>query len=136
MNAYKSSCRVLVKNLHDYCEASDQIDNLEKSTLFFSANTRLNVRDLVNTILGIGGFNDSGRYFGIPSVWGKTKYQAYIRDRMIKKIQGWSRSFVSQAGREVMIKSVINAIPTFSMMCIKLPIKTCKEFDSLISNFW
>lgn len=35
-----------------------------------------------------------------------------------------------------MIKAVVNAIPTFPMLCFKFSIKSCEDLDSLVSNFW
>ena len=43
---------------------------------------------------------------------------------------------LSQAGREVLIKSVIQAIPTFAMSCFKLPITLCPEIEALVRKFW
>ena len=35
-----------------------------------------------------------------------------------------------------MINAVVNAIPIYPMNCFKFPSQTCKELNSLISNFW
>ena len=43
---------------------------------------------------------------------------------------------LSQAGREVLIKSVIQAIPTYTMSCFKLPSTLCHEIETLIRKFW
>ena len=43
----------------------------------------------------------------------------------------------SQTGREVLLKSVIQAIPTFTMGCFKLPLGLCNEIEALIKKkFW
>ena len=64
----------LIFNL--YCEASGQSPNLDKSTIVFSNNTTLEVKDEVCQILGIPVAADQGKYLGIPNVWGKTKNHA------------------------------------------------------------
>ena len=43
---------------------------------------------------------------------------------------------LSQAGREVLLKVVIQAIPTYTMGCFKLPIGLCNEIEVLIKKFW
>ena len=35
-----------------------------------------------------------------------------------------------------MIKAVVNVIPMYPMNCFKFPIKTCKELNRMVSNFW
>ena len=43
---------------------------------------------------------------------------------------------MSQADREVLIKSVIQAIPTYTMSCFKLPKGLVKDLEGLIRKFW
>ena len=43
---------------------------------------------------------------------------------------------LSIGGKEVLIKSVTQAIPTYSMSCFMLPRGLCQHIDSLIRNFW
>jgi len=53
-----------------------------------------------------------------------------------KKLQGWEGKLLSQARREVFIKSVIQAIPSFAMGCFKIPIGLCNKIEVLIRKFW
>jgi hypothetical protein len=39
-------------------------------------------------------------------------------------------------GKEVLIKSVVQEIPTFSMSCFKLPRGLCSHINGLIRKFW
>ena len=43
---------------------------------------------------------------------------------------------LSQASREVLIKAVAQALPTYTMSCFKLPITLCHEIATLISRFF
>lgn len=36
----------------------------------------------------------------------------YLRDRLWRKIQGWTGKHLSKAGKEIMVKSVAQAFPT------------------------
>ncbi|XP_030949032.1 uncharacterized protein LOC115972957 [Quercus lobata] len=40
------------------------------------------------------------------------------------------------AGREILIKAVVQATPMYTMNCFKLPDSLCNELNSLIRNFW
>ena len=46
---------------------------------------------------------------------GKKASFNYIKERVWRKLQDWDGKLLSQAGREVLIKAVIQAIPTFAM---------------------
>ena len=50
--------------------------------------------------------------------------------------QGWESKLLSQEGREVLIKAIIQAIPTFSMGCFKIPLGLCHEIEAMIKKIW
>ncbi len=52
------------------------------------------------------------------------------------KLKGWKEKILSQAGREILIKVVALAIPTYTMSCFKLPARLCKELEAMIRRFW
>lgn len=74
---------------------------------------------------------------GLPVLWDRSRVEAlaFVRDKVRSKVQGWKQEFLSHAGKEVLIKTVANAIPTFPMMCFMFPKKTCQDLDNMISNF-
>jgi hypothetical protein len=38
-----------------------------------------------------------------------------IQSRVRKKVDGWKEKFISQAGKEILLKAVVQAIPTYSI---------------------
>jgi len=38
-----------------------------------------------------------------------------IKEKVMNRLQNWKVNFLSQAGKEVLLKAVVQAIPTFSM---------------------
>ena len=54
---------------------------------------------------------------------------------MWNKLQGWKVQLLSQAGREVMLKDVVQAISTFAISSFRLPISLCHEIEIMIWKF-
>lgn len=88
--------------------------------------------------VGVPIMEINSKYLGLPSIWGHSKGQAlnFIIDRVRSKLSGWKQNFISQAGRKVLIKAVVRAVPSFAMACFALPSFFCKKLSSLVLNFW
>lgn len=52
------------------------------------------------------------------------------------KLQGWKTKFLSHAGRKILLKAVVQAIPTYAMACFLFPNNLCESMNSMMSNFW
>ncbi|XP_040987655.1 uncharacterized mitochondrial protein AtMg00310-like [Juglans microcarpa x Juglans regia] len=78
------------------------------------------------------------KHLGLPSVIGRSKVTAFqhIVEKVCRKLENWKVKFLSQAGKEILIKVVVQAIPTYSMNVFLLPRTLCNKLNSLISNFW
>ena len=124
--------------LSTYEEASGQKINKNKTTVFFNKSTKEDTRESIKGILGVQEINHYEKYLGLPSLVGRGKKASfnYIKERVWQKLQGWESKLLSQAGREVLLKSVIQAIPTYAMSCFKLPIGLCHEIEGLMKRFW
>lgn len=55
---------------------------------------------------------------------------------MKERTKNWHQKFLSEGGKEVLLKSVALAMPTYAKSCFKLHISTCHEIDSMLSQFW
>lgn len=62
----------------------------------------------------------------------KKKSFSIIKERIWKKLKRWKEKLLSQVGREILIKAMIQAIPTYTMSCFKLPKGLIKDIESLI----
>ena len=74
----------------------------------------------------------------MPTVVGRspTSTFKFLPDRAWQRIHGWSDRPLSRAGLEALLKSIIQAIPTFIMSCFQLPVATCEKFRQIISDHW
>jgi hypothetical protein len=78
------------------------------------------------------------KYLGLTTLVGKSRSKAFknIKDRVWDWLQSWKVNFLSQAGKEVLLKAVIQAIPTYGMSVFLLPVTLCKEINRLMQRFW
>ena len=131
--ATMEECGKVLNILKEYEEASGPKMNRSKTSLFFSKSVPEEEKYGIKVAIGEGGVNQ-----GLPSLVGKGKKESfnYIKEKAWRKLQGWEAKLLSQAGREVLLKAVIQAIPTYTMGCFKLPVGLCNEIESLIKKFW
>jgi hypothetical protein len=124
--------------LKTYEEASGQEINLAKSEVFFSRNISKEAQEDLSRIMGVRHVLGTGNYLGLPSLIGRKKKEtfSYIKDRIWKRINSWRGRALSKAGKEVMIKSVLQAIPSYVMSIYLLPDSTVKEIERMINSFW
>ena len=75
---------------------------------------------------------------GLPPLVGKGKRKSFngIKDQVGRKIVGWKGKLLPNAGREILIKVVAQATPTYTMSCFKIPNSLYKDLNFIMSNFW
>ena len=61
---------------------------------------------------------------------------AFVKSKISNKLQGWKQRLLRQQGKEVLIKLVIMAMPTYVMACFRLLKGLCREITSRIARFW
>ena len=124
--------------LNTYCQATGQRINYSKSSIFFSKGCPQIVRDAVKGCLQVPNESLSDRYLGMPTDIGHSKKGTFkhLSDRVWDKVKGWMSKCLSAGEKEVLIKSVAQAIPVFSMSCFKLPRGLCEHLNMLIRKFW
>ena len=131
-------CNNLLDILALYEGASRQAINRQKTTLFFSPNTNQVVRLTIQNMLGAQIMTNCERYLGLPMVGGKSKVSTFreIQEQVTKRVMGWKEKHIWKARRGVLIKTVAQAIPTYSMSMFKLPKKICDDINSALAKYW
>nr|XP_023891716.1 uncharacterized protein LOC112003738 [Quercus suber] len=59
-----------------------------------------------------------------------------LKERVGQKLAGWKGKLLSMGGKEILIKAVAQAIPTYTMSCFQLPQGLCEDLESMMRNFW
>jgi exonuclease III len=124
--------------LNIYEKASGQKLNREKTSIFFSKNTKEEFKEFIASTARVRITSNFENYLGLPAIIGQSRSGAFagLKGRIWERMQGWKETFLSQAGKEVLIKAVIQAIPTYTMSVFQLPKTLFKDINSLMSKFW
>ncbi|XP_050237967.1 uncharacterized protein LOC126687449 [Mercurialis annua] len=124
--------------IQSYGQASGQIINLTKSSVSFSRNTPESLANQIMQELNLSLMLPSDKYLGLPVqvLSSKNVTFAGLLSILQSKLSGWKEKFLSQGGKEVLIKAVLMAIPVYAMMCFLLPKSLNNRINRLISKFW
>ena len=98
-------CQHLFQLLGCYEEASSQAINRQKISIFFSRNTRSEVKADIQTLMGVRYMENCEKYLGLPMVGGKSKVNTFkdLQEKIIEPKIGWKEKFISKAEREILI---------------------------------
>lgn len=110
------------KILKLFSEASSMEINLSKSTIFFF-NTHLVVQKNLSRILGFRRGNLPLKYLGAPLIdkpWQKKHWEKILAN-MEKRCQHWTHRALNFAGRLVLTKEVLQAIPHYLLSILLAP---------------
>ncbi|XP_073305819.1 uncharacterized protein [Primulina huaijiensis] len=136
--ALDTECLHIKKCLQIYEKASGQLVNYDKSALTFSPSASANTINAISRIFQIAVVKGHELYLGLPtfSLRSKRIQFAGLRERLLKKINGWSSKLFSAGGKETLIKSVLQAIQSYAMSCFKLLVSLCLELEQCCFKFW
>lgn len=115
-----------------------QMINFNKSILCFSLNTTEDVREVFISSLSMQMSETIETYLGLPMMGGKNKKILFrsIKDRIWSRLHSWKPTLFSQGGKEVLLKAVIQAMPTYFMSCFRIPDGQCQEIEKLMAQYW
>lgn len=138
MEATLQSVQAISEILQVYEESSGQVINREKSSVMFSSNAKQSAKNLLLQELQLGAESMRGKYLGLPTyIWKSVKRCfAYIKDSIMSRLHGGMERCLSMAGKEVYVKAVAHAIPTYAMGCFDLTRSLCDEISQFICRYW
>lgn len=137
-HALLAEAAVVTNIINSFAIASGQTVNLSKSTVSFSMNVSGDIRNAVCGVLGMREGSMSGSYLGLPSLIGRNKREilGFIKYKILGRIRSWTNRFLSKAGREILLKNVIQAIPTYAMSVFLLPLEMGREIERIMNGYW
>jgi hypothetical protein len=93
---------------------------------------------MVLGVLGIPRESRNERYLGLLVHIGAARSREfrYSKDKIWLRIQGWKEKLLSKAGKDILIKVVALAIPTYAMSCFDLTKALCEEISTMICRYW
>ena len=131
-------CEEVMKVVKKYGQASEQCINFEKSSLLFGKRINANVRQQIKDTPGIQNEGGMGTYLGIPEdiSGSRCNFFAFLKDKLMHRVNGWTGRWLSKGGKEVLLKSILLALPTYVMSSFLLRLEICENLASAIAQFW
>lgn len=124
--------------LNLYERSTGQLINPTKCSLLFSAFCQDARQEEIRRALQIVQTTFEEKYLGLPTPEGRMKSEKFqsMKERLAKRMTDWSEKHMSAAAKEVLVKSVAQAFPTYTVGVFKLPQQFCDDYAQMVRNFW
>ncbi|KAK2635503.1 hypothetical protein Ddye_030295 [Dipteronia dyeriana] len=124
--------------LHNYSEASGYVVNFDKSAICVIPSVSEEEGKRLASLVGMKLVDCHERYLRLPCFPGRNERILFadIVDRVWHKIKGWGEKMLSVGGKEILIKAVIQAIPSCTMSYFRMPRSLIEEVQRLTARFW
>lgn len=129
-------------NLHNvirtYEIAPGQTVNFQNSSICFSPNIDQALVTNIKNVFGIEVVEHHAKYLGLPSSISRNKRGIFapICTRVSGVVARWKDKLISAAGKEVLIKSVAQAILNYTISLFRLPKGIIEDIHGLYRDFW
>lgn len=129
--ASEKDCRCIEGILKSYEMALGQTINLDKSSFMTNKNVSDEKKKRFSDILEIKHSTFICQYLGMPSQNNRCKGSLFqsLKSKVGKVLQGWMENLFSSGGKEILIKAIAQAIPSYTMSCFKLPSGLCEDIN-------
>ncbi|WOL10958.1 hypothetical protein Cni_G19718 [Canna indica] len=133
----KSSCSQVMEVLDCYGTFTNQKVNFNKSKLDFPYDYPKEKKDDICKLMGINEGSLPFKYLGTSI--GKSRLPINIQRQIVakaeSKIESWASRNISQAGKVILLNSVVNSTPIHSLATSWLSEKVVKEYEGLAKNY-
>ncbi|CAN0907190.1 Transposon TX1 uncharacterized 149 kDa protein [Linum grandiflorum] len=136
--ASREEAEAITGIINEYGSMTGQQVNKDKSSIFFSANVPSDTRESILAATGFSTTNSHTSYLGIPTEWGRSRKETFgfLLDRLSAMAQSWKCRLLSHARKVTLIKSVLQAIPSYIMSLFILPTNLINKMNTMIRRFF
>lgn len=129
---------VIKRALQTFEKASGQKLSSEKCFILFCNQCPIEAQVEIKNTLGIQKSTFEDKYLGFPTPEGGMKRDKFqpINEKLSKRLGGWNENHMAMGSKEILIKSVVQALPTFLMSIFILPVGFHEDYMKTIRNFW
>jgi hypothetical protein len=125
-------------DLRNYCRVSGALVNERKSEVF-SWNIGQPELTGITTLLGFKGQTnwDRFKYLGLPIISGINKRSLWsdVISKIKSKISAWGGYCLTKAGKVILIKSLLSALPNFQAAFFLAPTNVMEQISKLLRDF-
>ncbi|XP_074306467.1 uncharacterized protein LOC141641714 [Silene latifolia] len=113
----------LMNLIDEYCAASGQCLNKDKSSILFSPNCSLMMVKKCLTNFKLAPKHDLGNYLGLPTSIGSSKRElfTFLVEKTKRRLSSWNNILLSSAGKLTFIHSVLSSLSLFSLSVFRIP---------------
>lgn len=137
-HANKEETIHVMKPLATFEKEISQKVNVAKLSVFFSRSMEAKIRSKILSIVGFQEADANTQYLGLPKSMGPNKsvILGYLKERVQNRILCWDGKRLSQIGKEILLKTVAQAIPNYAMSVFLHSIEMCREMEKFMCKYW
>jgi hypothetical protein len=138
LEASEQQARTMDKVLRMYERCTGQLINPSKCSIMFGSDCSDVDQEMVKGVLKVNDVALGEKYLGLPTPEGRMNKGRFksLKERFTKRFTNSAEWNMSSGAKEVLIKSVAQVIPTYSMGVFKLPVTFCDDLTHMVWNFW
>jgi hypothetical protein len=133
--ANREEAKLIIDTLQDFSEVSGQRVGPQKSSIWYSAVTPDADREVISALLMVPSNAQCSSYLGAPIQTNRNSFD-FLIEKISKKLQMWKSAMLSPAGRLVLIRTVLLALPIYYMATCRIPKAVLNEITSVIRRFF
>ncbi|KAH7528311.1 hypothetical protein FEM48_Zijuj05G0059300 [Ziziphus jujuba var. spinosa] len=106
--------------------------------IFFSKSTSGKTKAAIKNLWNLKRLNKEVVYLGNPLFISRSKEQAFerLKEKRKNRVEHWQGRLLSQASRMALVREALSTVTVYAMSIFQLPLKLCKEMDSILRSFW